>query len=511
METVLHPHIERIPVASLKPNPANARTHTHKQINQIAASIERFGFLVPIVIDDDDLIAAGHGRWSAAKQLGLAQVPVVRARFLTDADRRAFALAENRIAELSGWDENILADEPSILFEQGYNLEITGFSTSDLDFALLDEQASEHEAVELPDPDSDAVSRRGDLWFIGPHRLLCDDATRPESYDRLLSGERTAMIFSDPPYNVPITGHVSGLGRVQHREFAQASGEMSRAEFTAFLRSVFRQLATASKAGSIHYHCMDWRHLGEILDAADGIYSEFKQLICWVKDNAGMGSFYRNQHELLFVFKSGRARHTNNFGLGENGRYRTNVWNHAGANSFRKRREQDLVDHPTVKPLALVIDALRDCSNRGDIILDPFSGSGTTLLAAHRTNRLGAAMEIDPLYCDTAIRRLEAASGLTARHANGRSSLRSRRIGRRAMTDKDDCEVGYGKPPRHSQFKPGQSGNPRGRKKGSRGLRTDLHAELASNPMGLGERERDGEGIFEFRGERMRIGHRSVP
>lgn len=416
-----HPNIEIVETSSLKPNPTNARKHSEKQIAQIAASIVNYSFAVPIVIDRDNMIAAGHGRWEATKRLGLTEVPVVRVNFLTDTDRRAFALAENRIAELSGWNEDILANELRILFEDGYNLEITGFSTSDLDFSPPEEAPGESNVVELPDPESDAVTRRGDFWLAGQHRLLCGDATRPESYERLLGGDRPTMIFSDPPYNVPIAGHVSGLGKVQHREFHQAAGEMSQAEFTAFLRSVFRQLTTFSEAASIHYHCMDWRHVRELLDAADGVYGEFKQLICWVKDNAGMGSFYRSGYELVFVFKSGRGKHRNNFGLGENGRYRTNVWNYAGANSFRKGRAQDLADHPTVKPIPLVADAIRDCSNRGDLILDPFCGSGTTLIAAHRTKRLGAAIEIDPLYCDTALRRLEAASGLVAKHADGRS------------------------------------------------------------------------------------------
>jgi DNA modification methylase len=229
------------------------------------------------------------------------------------------------------------------------------------------------------------------------------------------------MVFSDPPYNVKIDSNVSGLGTVRHREFAEASGEMTAAEFIAFLRTVFRNCVRFSVDGSIHYQCMDWRHMREMLDAADGVYDQLKQLIVWSKDNASMGTFYRSQHELLFVFKADRGRHINNFGLGEKGRYRTNVWTYAGANSFRKGRAQDLADHPTVKPQALVADAILDCSNRGDLILDPFSGSGTTLVAAHRTGRLGAAIELDPLYVDTNLRRLAAASGLIPVHADGRT------------------------------------------------------------------------------------------
>lgn len=415
-----HPKLELVGIDALKPNPDNPRAHSKRQISQIAASIERFGFLVPIVVGDNGFIVAGEGRWRAALKLRIEQVPVVRASFLTDADRRAFALAENKLSELGGWNDALLKKELSELFDSGYSLEITGFSTADLDFSV-DEPAPEEEQVELPSSTMEAVSRHGDLWTIGEHRLQCGDARETESYERLLDGELAAMVFSDPPYGVPIQGHVSGLGKQQHREFVMMSGEQTPAELTAFLRAMFRQCVRFSLPGSIHFQCIDWRHMREMLDAADGVYSEFKQLVVWNKNNAGMGSFYRSQHELLFVFKSGRGKHTNNFGLGDTGRYRTNVWDYAGANTFRKGREKDLGDHPTVKPTALVADAILDCSNCGDLILDPFSGSGTTLIAAHRTGRRGAAIEIDPLYVDTTLRRLCAASGLVAKLEDGRT------------------------------------------------------------------------------------------
>ncbi len=418
-----HPHVELVSRTSLVPNPRNARTHTEKQIQQIAASIKRFTFLVPIIIDDKNQIAAGHGRWLASELLKMELVPIIRVKFLTDADRRAFALAENRIAQLSGWDESLLAEELNFLFEDGFDLEITGFTTNDLDFAIVDDPpASEPEMVELPDSSNVAVSRPGDLWLIGSrHRLFCGDSREVASFETLLGDERATLVFADAPYNVPIDGHVSGNGLVHHREFEMASGEMTPAEFTHFLRAVFRLCARYSTDGSIHYQCMDWRHLREILDAADGVYTQFKQLLVWNKRNAGQGAFYRSQHELVLVFKSGRAKHINNFGLGETGRYRTNVLDYPGANGFYRGRARDLADHATIKSTALVADLLLDCSNRGDLVLDPFAGSGTTLLAAHHTGRRGAAIEIDPLYVDTAIRRLTSASGLAAIHADGRS------------------------------------------------------------------------------------------
>ena len=412
-----HPRIEMLDPIKFVPNPRNARTHSDKQVAQIAASIRRFGFAVPIIIDDDGIVA-GHGRWLAAQQLGLTEVPAIRVNFLSAADRRAFALADNRIAELSGWDDNLLAEELTFLLEDGYDLEITGFSLSDIDLSIGGAPSDEEEQVELPDPGRDAVSRPGDLWLIGPHRIYCGDSRLATSYEALLAGVRAAMIVCDPPYNVPIDGHVSGNGKVRHREFAFASGEMSPSEFIAFLRAIFRMCVRFSVAGSIHYQFMDWRHLREILDAADGVYTEFKQLLVWNKRNAGQGAFYRSKHELICVFKNGRARHQNHFGLE---RYRTNVLDYAGACGFYKGRKADLESHPTVKSTALIGDLMLDCSSRGDIILDACLGSGTTILAAHHTGRRGYGIEIDPLYVDTAIRRLTVATSTCAVHADGRT------------------------------------------------------------------------------------------
>lgn len=415
-----HPHIEMVDPSTLIISPTHARKHGPKQIERIGRSFERVGFVVPIVADDDNVVAAGAGRLQAAIQCGLELVPVIRVKFVSEADRRAFALADNKIAEMGEWDPELLKGELEYLFEQDYDLDFTGFGVGDLDLGLVPTDEPEP-PVELPHPAACAVSRPGDLWLIEQQRLYCGNARDTVSYEALLGDERAAMIFADPPYNVKIDGHVSGLGQVRHREFAEAAGEMSVGEFTTFLRSVFKLCVRFSVGGSIHFHCMDWRHLREILDAADGVYTEFKQLIVWVKTNAGMGTFYRSRHELVLVFKSGTERHTNNFGLGDKGRYRTNVWEVAGANTFRRGRAQDLAAHPTVKPVALVADAILDCSNRGDLILDPFSGSGTTLLAAHRTGRRGAAIELDPLYVDASLRRLVAATGQVATLADGRT------------------------------------------------------------------------------------------
>ncbi len=414
MEPGNHPHIEMLALSALSPNPRNARRHPDKQVAQLAANIERFGFPVPIIVDEANLIMAGHGRYQAAGKLGLDEVPVIRMSNLSEAEKRAFVLADNRLAELSDWDPEILGAELTALFEGGFDIAEIGFSTADLDFAIVEEAPPPRpgtvEEVEFPDPANPAVTRPGDLWFCGEHRLICGDARDSTCWEALLANERADILFADPPYNVRVNGHVSGTGR--HREFAFASGEMTAPEFTHFLRSGFRNAVQFSRAGSIHYICMDWRHAREILDAADGIYSEFKQLVVWNKGTGAMGSFYRSQHELVFVFKSGKGKHVNNFGLGESGRYRTNVVNYAGCNTFRKGREADLAAHSTVKPTAMVVDFLLDCSNRGDLVVDPFVGSGTTLLAAHKAKRRAAGIEIDPLYVDTALKRLRAVSGI---------------------------------------------------------------------------------------------------
>lgn len=415
MTLLEHPKIEMLHISALTPNPRNARKHPATQIAQLAANIDRFGFAIPILVDQNNIILAGHGRLHAANKLGLDQVPVIRRDFLDDAERRAFALADNRLAELSSWDEEILQSELEILFEGGFDISEIGFSTADLDFAIVEDdevKPSKSETVELPDPAAEAITRAGDLWLVGPHRVICGDARDVMIWERLLGDDRADIVLADPPYNVAINGHVSGTGR--HREFAFASGEMSPPEFTHFLRSVFRNCVRFSRSGSIHYQCMDFRHMREMLDAADGVYDQFKQLIVWKKSQGAMGTFYRSQHELVFVFKAGKAKHTNNFGLGETGRYRTNVVEYEGCNTFRKGREADLAAHSTVKPTAMFADFLLDCSNRGDLVVDPFLGSGTTLLAAHKTGRRGAGIEVDPLYVDTALKRLKAMSGIEA-------------------------------------------------------------------------------------------------
>lgn len=410
--------ISHLPISDLKPNPRNARRHSQKQLSQIAGSIREFGFNSVVVVDEDGVILVGHGRCEAARIAGLETVPVLRLSHLTAEQKIAFSLADNKIALNADWEIDQLKGlwRELVGAEINFDLEVTGFETAEID--LLVDGPTEQERLDrsdlLPPLQSEAISRLGDLWHLGDHRLLCGDACDPASYADLMDGELARVVFTDPPYNVPIDGHVGGLGAVKHREFKMASGEMTSAEFEHFLKTVFANLAAASIDGAVHFICMDWRHLGEVMNAASGIYSELKNLCVWNKNNGGMGSLYRSKHELVFVYKVGTAPHVNTVELGKHGRYRTNVWDYAGVNTFRSGRDAELEMHPTVKPTALVIDAIKDCSRRGDIVLDAFSGSGTTIMAAHKSRRRARAIEIDPLYVDVAIRRWQTYTGQQA-------------------------------------------------------------------------------------------------
>jgi DNA modification methylase len=419
---VEHPQIKMKPVNVLRPYARNARTHSRKQINQIAESIKRFGFTNPILIGDDNEIIAGHGRVLAAQQLGISEVPTLALSHLSPDERRAYVLADNKLALNAGWDKEILALEFQALIDLGFDVELTGFSLAEIDFTL-DETAESNPANasgpedEVPEPATTPISVSGDIWLLGRHKVICGDARSSDVYDALLGDETVDIIFTDPPYNVPISGHVSGLGKVRHREFAMASGEMSQQAFTEFLTTTLSLGAARCRNGAIAFVCMDWRHMRELLDAGAAAFDELKNLCVWNKTNGGMGSFYRSKHELVFVYKVGDGPHTNSFSLGETGRYRTNVWDYAGISSMSARRQEELEMHPTVKPVALVADALRDCSRRGELALDMFGGSGSTLIAAETCGRSARVIEYDPIHCDTIVRRYERFTGKRAVHA----------------------------------------------------------------------------------------------
>ena len=405
--------LQDIPLEKLRPWKRNARTHSKKQIRQIADSITEFGFVNPVIVDSENNILAGHGRVDAAKLLRLHTVPCVHIDHMTAAQKKAYVIADNKLALNAGWDEDLLAQELKELLaiDLSFDIGITGFSIPEIDSLIegaFPIEPGDPAEDRLPDPAKCAPRcRPGQIWQLGDHRLICGNSLDPATVAALMDGEVATMVFTDPPYNVPIAGNVGGLGSVQHGEFAMACGEMSSVEFTAFLSDACKNLVAHTVDGSIHFIAMDWRHMTEILQAGKQNYSELKNLIVWAKDTGGMGSFYRSRHELIFAFKKGTAPHINAFELGQHGRYRTNVWQYRGVNGFGAARMEELSMHPTVKPVAMIADAIKDVSKRGSIVLDLFGGSGSTLIAAHKTGRRGYLCELDPTYCDRIIRRWE--------------------------------------------------------------------------------------------------------
>jgi DNA modification methylase len=411
-------------ISELKPFDRNARTHSKRQIRQIAESIRVFGFVNPVLIDRNNRIIAGHGRVEAAKLLGMDEVPTICIENLTEEQIRAYVLADNKLAENAGWDRSILAIELQHLLTLDcaeFDVTITGFEIAEID-SIVEEAADDTEAGEkfLDQVSGEpAVTELGDLWLLGKHRIFCGNSLDEESYQKLLGHRRAAMIFADPPFNVKIDGHATGNGSVHHREFAMGSGEMTDVEFVSFLINILSLLSRYSQNSSLHYLCIDWRHVADLIAAGKQNYDEFLNLCVWVKDNGGMGSFYRSQHELVLVFRKGKGPHRNNVQLGRFGRYRTNVWRYPGVHTLSKQGDEGnlLALHPTVKPIAMVADAILDCTARGEIVLDSFLGSGTTLMAAERIGRVCCGIEIDPLYVDVAIRRWQKQTGEAAIHA----------------------------------------------------------------------------------------------
>jgi DNA modification methylase len=412
-----------VPLDRLKPDPKNARQHSAKQIRQIASSIEAFGFNVPILVDADLNVIAGHGPLLACKRLGWSEAPTIRLEHLSEPQKRAFMIADNRLTEVASWDDRLLAEQLQALssVELDFDIETIGFDMGEIDLRIESLNTKETSASEPPIPDvtGPAVSRAGDLWLIGRHRLLCGDARDEAAHAELMGAERAAAVFSDPPYNVAIDGHVSGLGKLHHREFVMAAGEMTPEGFTQFLTAALERMKASSDPGSPAFVCMDWRHMSELHASAGSASLDMLNLCVWTKPNAGMGSLYRSQHELVFVFKLGAGRHRNNVQLGAYGRNRGNVWAYAAGPGFGRTGEEGRLTalHPTVKPTAMIADAILDVTRRGDIVLDPFLGSGATLMACERTGRRCCGLELDHIYCDVIVRRWQAYTGGSARLA----------------------------------------------------------------------------------------------
>jgi DNA modification methylase len=407
---------------ALRPDPRNPRAHGPRHVKQISKSIDAFGFNAPIAVDESNCVIAGHGRLEAAKLLKLKEVPTICLGHLGEHARTAYMVADNRMTDLSDWTDDNLAAIMAELADAdlSFDLDATGFSIAEIDLMFKVDDAAEDKDDALPEPGV-AVARIGDLFILGGHRILCASALEPESYRLLIGRERADLVFGDPPFNVPIKGHVSGLGKIKHREFAQATGEMSEAQFISFLERAFGNAADWSRDGSLHYWAMDWRHLHELTLAARSVYREQVNLCVWTKPAGGMGAFYRSQHELFAVWRKGAIRNRNNVELGRFGRSRTNVWAYASANIGGRTSDEGnlLALHPTVKPVQLVADAILDSTRRGDVVLDPFLGSGSTLIAAEKVGRRCRGIELDPLYIDTIIRRWQRWSGEKAVRADG--------------------------------------------------------------------------------------------
>jgi hypothetical protein len=401
------------PVGGLRLSSSNPRTHSKAQIEQIAKSIASFGFVNPALIDAEGEVIAGHGRVLAAKKLRLTEIPTITLPHLSETEKRALRLADNRIAQNSAWDAEVLKLELEALSlpELEFDFDVLGFSSSEIDLALTPKLDAEEETAHAGATETDV--RPGDIWQLGPHRIGCGDARDPAFLARVMDGARADVAFLDPPYNLGI--RALAAPRSGHREFLMGSGEMTPAEFEAFIREGIETAVGFSRSGAVHFLCCDWRHLATLLSVTGHAYGALLNLCVWTKSNAGLGSLYRSQHEFVLVCRVGAQSHFNAIQLGRNGRHRSNVWAYPSVTSPRGSRRADLELHPTTKPTSLVMDAITDVSRRGDVVLDTFVGSGSTLVACERAGRFFRGVELDPLYVQTALDRWSAITGAEAR------------------------------------------------------------------------------------------------
>jgi DNA modification methylase len=391
------------PLGDLKPDPRNARTHPKRQIEQLCASICEFGYTNPVLVDEQSVLIAGHGRLRAAREMGLAEVPTIELAGLTEVQKKALRLADNKIALNAGWNVEILKLELGEIatMDIDFDLSLTGFASGEIDVVL--NVANDPDEEVIPAVPAEPKTKLGDIWILGEHRIGCGDGRDAEFLRRVVGAGAIDAAFLDPPYNVKINGHANAKGR--HREFAMASGEMSEDAFRQFLKETLGAAAAVSRAGAVHFVCMDWRHMDDVFSVGREIYGELLNICVWNKSNAGMGSLYRSKHEMVFVYRVGDAPHANMVELGRHGRNRTNVWDYPSVNSMAGSRREDLALHPTVKPVAMVTDAYQDVTKRGDLVFDMFLGSGTSLIAAERCGRRFRGCDIDPAYVDVAIER----------------------------------------------------------------------------------------------------------
>jgi DNA modification methylase len=399
-----------IPITDLRPSARKLRKLDPAHVREVASTIASLGFCVPILVGRDNELIDGEVRYEAAKQLGLDLIPCIRIGHLSPGEQRVLRIAVGRLAEKGEWDLDALKIEFEELIIADAPIEIAGFSLPEIDHILLGEERGGIEQGPLePNPHAPPVARPGDVFQLGAHRIACGDSTDARIFQAIMADAETArLVLTDEPYNVPIAGNVTKGG---HREFAMASGEMNDQEFLTFNEAWIGGVLPYLRGGGVFGTFIDWRGHPTVIAAASKLGLKPLNLVVWAKTNAGMGSLYRSQHELLPLFKKGSAPHVNNVELGKQGRWRSNVWTYPGASSLGSDARRGLKDHPTVKPTAMLEDAFLDLTDRGDIVIDPFLGSGSTLIAADRTGRVCRGVELDPLYVDLIARRYEVATG----------------------------------------------------------------------------------------------------
>ncbi len=408
-----------ISTKAVKPYARHARNHNKRSIEKIKKIIAHYGQLVPIIVDPNNVIIDGHAVWQSMSELGSDTIAVVVVNGRSDPEVKALRLALNRIPSDAAWDNERVREELQELVNLSFDLELTGFDAIEIDHLLevdLPKLNLADDGEQISKPKGPAITAFADIWICGRHRIGCGDAQDQSLVERIAVQEQARMCFIDPPYNLPIAGFVSGKGHIKHREFLRGAGELSPDQFITLLTKSLAVLRQVTADGALIYACMDWRHIYELLDAGRHCNLELFNLCVWAKTNAGMGSLYRSQHELICVFKTGSASHTNNVELGRHGRSRTNLWTYRGMNVFGADRKELLASHPTVKPVLMIADAMRDVTKRGDAVLDTFLGSGSTLMAAEEIGRVCFGVELDPLYVDVAVRRWQQKTGRDAVH-----------------------------------------------------------------------------------------------
>lgn len=399
-------------VEALKIAKRMVRKATEDQIARVMVSLQQFGFVAPVLIDKAGYIIDGHIRWEAARRLGLAEIPCLVVDHLSPTELKALKITLNRTAETGVWDFEALQLEMIELLAEDFTLEVTGFTTPQIDGLLTEEEPSlDKDEVQTPDPKALPVTQLGDAWRVGLHRIVCGDARDPAVYKELMGQEQAQLVLTDEPYNVPVVGHVTSG---DHREFAMAAGEMNEAQFEAFNAAWMAPCIAHLRDGGLFGTFIDWRSVELVIRVGRSLDLALLNVVVWAKTNGGMGSLWRSQHELLPMFKKGDQPHINNVELGRHGRYRSNLWTYPGANIAGSDANDRLADHPTPKPVAMLEDAIRDITHPQDIVLDPFLGSGSTLIAAQTTGRRCRGIELDPLYVDLIVQRWQALTGKVA-------------------------------------------------------------------------------------------------